>query len=77
MTWDGMKRRSEDNGGESPDIILARIDERVKAMDTKLDGHMTKFDLHTEDDKKNFGGLYKIAYIGVGILVVIKIFFRY
>lgn len=77
MSWDGMKRRAEDNGGESPDIVLARIDERVKSMNIKLDTHIISFNTHTEDDKKNFGGLYKIAYIGVGILVVVKIFFSH
>lgn len=76
MVWDGVKRRAEDKGSESPEIILARIDERVKAMDSKLDTHISKFDIHTEEDKTNFSGLYKIAYIGVGIVVILKVLFK-
>lgn len=67
MSWDGIKRRSEDDGGEAPETILARIDERVKNINEKLTLHMTSFEIHKKDDDKNFGGLYKLVYAGGGI----------
>ncbi len=72
MSWDGIKRRSEDDGTENPGIILGRIDERVKSSLDKLDAHIKHFEIHVEDDKKNFSGLYKTAYIGSGIIMTIQ-----
>lgn len=67
MVWDGIKKRAEDNGSESPDVILGRIDERVKNMNEKLTFHMVSFEEHKKEDDKNFNGLYKIAWGGAGI----------
>lgn len=74
MVWDGIQRRKTDSGTETTEMVLARIDERTKNLDFKINTHITHFDLHVEDDKKNFAGLYKIAYVGIGIMVVIKVF---
>lgn len=68
MSWDGIKRRSEDNGGENPEIILTRIDERVRNMNEKLTLHMVSFEEHRKEDDKNFAGLYKWVFIGVGVV---------
>lgn len=80
MTWDGMKRRSEDSGGESPDAVLARIDERVKSIKNDLSSHLEDFKKHKEDDTKNFAGLYKNQYIGYGVILAINfviLFFKH
>lgn len=72
MPWDGVRRRSEDNGSESPDTILARIDERVKNMNDKLTTHMIDFTVHKKEDDNNFKGLYKIAWGGGGIFAFVS-----
>lgn len=72
MVWDGLKRRAEDSGNESPDVILARIDERTKNMKEKLDTHVRNFEDHVEKDDKNFAGLYKWMWIGIGIIGTIQ-----
>lgn len=81
--WDGIKRRSEDNGGESPEVILARIDERVKNMNQKLDSHVDTFKTHVEEDKGSFKiirdqvGKHAIfIYMALGGLAVIKFLFN-
>lgn len=68
-------KREEDNGQESLYVILARIDERTKNTDDKLDKHITKFDNHVVDDSKNFSNLNRFMWIGLGALAVIKFFF--
>lgn len=72
MVWDGLRKIAQDQGRESPEIILARIDERVKNMNDKLLLHIVSFEEHKKDDDKNFGGLYKTVYTGVGIVVAIQ-----
>jgi hypothetical protein len=72
MPWDGIKRRSEDNGGESPETILARIDERLKNMNEKLLVHIVSFEEHRKEDEKNFAGIYKLVWIGCGILGAVQ-----
>lgn len=74
MVWDGIKRRAEDNGGESPDVVLARIDERVKNMNDKLVIHIVSFEEHRKEDDRNFAGIYKLVWIGVGVLGCIQFF---
>lgn len=68
MPWDGIKKRSSDKGLESPEVLLARIDERTENMDTKIDKQVNDFDQHKREDDKNFAGLYKWIFIGVGII---------
>lgn len=72
MTWDGIKKRAEDNGEENPEIILARIDERVKNMNEKLTVHIVSFEEHRKEDDKNFGGIYKLVWIGVGVIGAVQ-----
>ena len=72
MPWDGIKRRSEDKGIESPEAVLARIDERTQNINEKLVAHMVSFEVHKVDDDKNFRGLYKTVYIGVGIVLALQ-----
>lgn len=67
MPWDGIRRRSEDTGKESPEIILARIDERTKNMQDQFDKHSDNFNKHVEKDENNFNGLYRLAWAGGGI----------
>lgn len=67
MPWDGIKTRSEDNGYESPEVVLARIDERTKNMKEKMDIHVENFDKHVEKDEKSFAGLYRLVWAGSGI----------
>lgn len=68
MTWDGVKRRAEDSGSELPEVILARIDERVKNINEKFEDHSKDFNEHKKDDLKNFAGLYKWLWIGTGAI---------
>ena len=74
MSWDGIKRRAEDNGMESPEVILARIDERTENMEGNFNKHVENFDKHVEKDEKNFAGLYKWVFIGVGIISTLQFF---
>jgi len=76
MPWDGIKRRAEDKGEESPDVILARIDERVYNFTKKLDEHLIVFKEHVIEDKKNFDFLNKMVYIGFGAVGVLEIIFK-
>ena len=66
--WDGKERRTMSEQGE----LLARIDERLKSMDIKLDKHIIRFDVHLADDKK-FQDMVmsKILPITGGIAVII------
>lgn len=72
MSWDGIKRRAQDTGEESPEVILARIDERVKNMNEKLVVHMVSFEEHRHEDDKNFARIYKLVWIGVGVMGCIQ-----
>ena len=67
MPWEDMKRNSEENGKEGPEVILARIDERVKNLNDKVIVFYTDFQEHKKDDDKNFNGLYKLVWAGGGI----------
>lgn len=67
MPWDGVRKRQEDSGGESPETILARIDERVKNLNDKFLLYYVDFQEHKKEDTKNFGGLYKLVWAGGGI----------
>ncbi len=58
----------EDRGQESPQVILARIDERTKNMNEKLVAHMSSFETHKIDDDNNFKSIYRWVFIGVGII---------
>jgi hypothetical protein len=65
-------RRASDNGKESPETVLARIDERVKNI--ILDNGAVKLDLiqHKEDDKRQFDEIKKnIYYAGGGVCVIV------
>lgn len=74
MPWDGIKRRSEDHGEEAPEAILARIDERTKNMGEKITAHMISFEEHRKEDDRNFAGIYKLVWIGVGVIGCIQFF---
>ena len=69
---EGWGRRMEDKGQDSPQTMLARIDERTKNMNEKLIAHMVSFEVHKVDDDKNFRGLYRTVYIGVGIVLALQ-----
>jgi hypothetical protein len=72
MPWDGMKRRAEDRGEESPETVLARIDERVKNISEKLTVHMVSFEVHKVDDDKNFSRITWLLGIGAGIMGTVQ-----
>lgn len=65
-------KRIEDKGQESLQVMLARIDERTENMNDKLVAHMVSFESHKVDDDKNFKGLYKWVFIGVGIVCTLQ-----
>ena len=73
MSWDGIKRRADDSQGDSPEVLLARIDERTKNMNDKLVAHMVSFETHKIDDEKNFQNINKWIFIGVGIIGTIQV----
>lgn len=68
MVWDGIRKRAQDKGTETPEILLARIDERTENMEEKINNHIDNFTKHEEKDDRNFAGLYKWVFIGVGII---------
>ena len=57
MTWDGRPRRNEDHGGESVLVVLARIEERSKALNEKMDDANSSMDQHFKDDKNSFAAI--------------------
>jgi hypothetical protein len=65
-------RRVDDKGQESPQVMLARIDERTKNMNDKLVAHMVSFETHKVDDEGNFKSVNRLVYIGVGIVVTLQ-----
>lgn len=78
-----FRRRAEDEGRESAQVVLARIDERVKNLDKKLDDHQNSFDSHVAEDKASFQiirdqiGKHAIfIYIAIGAVGVIKFLFK-
>lgn len=83
MSWDGIKRRAEDSGGENPEIILARIDERLKSMNEKWNSHIKEFDKHVGEDETSFKtlrdqiGKHAIyIYMALGGVAVIEALFN-
>ena len=66
-------RRAEDKGMESPMIMLARIDERVKNIGEKLTVHMVSFEEHKIDDSEKFDSVNKWVWIGVGIVGTLQV----
>lgn len=75
-SWDGVKRRADDKGEESPAVILARIDERVYNFTKKLDEHLSSYNIFRAENKKDIDWLNKIVYIGFGAVGVLEIIFR-
>src|SRR5258708_1011109 len=85
MAWDGMRRRLEDKGQEPPEVILARMDER-------LANFIYVYDIHVQQNKEEFNEIRKDfnaeidcikidlkcvlrwAYIAFGVVIVINIF---
>jgi len=68
MPMNEWGRRMEDKGQDSPQVMLARIDERTKNMNDKLVAHMVSFETHKVDDEKNFSRVNWFIAIGVGII---------
>jgi hypothetical protein len=82
--WDGMKRRAEDGGNESPDVVLARIDERVKSGVDKVSGLVNEFQKHVKDDEEAFKAIRDQAgkhamyiYMGMGILTALQFLLKH
>jgi len=67
------QRRASDKGIESNDVILARIDERVKNISDKLVSHMVSFETHKVDDEGNFKSVNRLVWIGVGIISTLQV----
>lgn len=77
---DQFRRRAEDRGEESAQIILGRIDERLQNLTHKLDSHLEKYDDHVSQNDRDIRGLYKNQYIGYGIIIsfnFIILFFKH
>lgn len=80
MSWDGIKRRSSDNNGEDPEVVLARIDERVKSLNENFSAHVNGFKIHLIEDDKNFKRLDKTVYLATGVVTavifIVRIIFK-
>lgn len=77
--WDGIKRRAQDGGDESSDVVLARIDERLKSMNEKFGSHIENFNKHIDEDETSFKTLRDqigkhavYIYMGLGGVAVIS-----
>lgn len=97
MPWDGIRKRAEDSGQEGPEVILARIDERLKNYVETFANHVhsnkndfaevrnrieienTKIKKEIFDNNKEVKNdikwLLRYAYIAMGAVVIINIFF--
>lgn len=71
MPWDGIKRRISDSGGEDPEIVLARIDERVRSLKDDFSNHVTGFKYHLIEDDKNFKRIDKTVYLATGVVTAV------
>ncbi len=71
------RRRAEDQGKDSLQTVMARVEERVNNIDSKLDTHIDNFNIHTDKDEKNFAGLYKWGWIGIGILSTLQFLLKH
>ena len=69
-----MSDQRRASGTESNEIILARIDERVRNINDKLVAHMVSFETHKVDDEGNFRSVNRLVWIGVGIISAIQFF---
>lgn len=68
-------KRAEDKGQDSPLVILARIDERTRNTDDKIDRHISKFEDHAKENSKDFGNLNRWMWMCMGALVLMKLIF--
>lgn len=83
MVWDGIKRRAHDAGEEGPEVVLARIDERLKSMNEKFTVHIDNFNKHVTEDEGSFKNLRDqigkhaiYIYMGLGGVAVISAIFN-
>lgn len=69
--WDGKHRRATDHGKELPELIWARIDERVNRL--LEDAGTFKKDLieHKKDDDERFKEIDRTIWKASGALTVI------
>lgn len=54
MPWDGMRKRSDDRGQDSPDVILARVDENIKFLKSGAETVRLQLFEHEKKDEKKF-----------------------
>ena len=84
--WDGIKRRADDMGKETPEVTLARIDENVQFLKAGAEVVRVQLDRHERDDDVKFKDLWKnvdgvkrnvwVASGAVGMLIFIIHFFQ-
>ena len=68
-----MSDQRRASGTESNEIILARIDERVRNINDKLVAHMVSFETHKVDDEGNFRSVNRWVWIGIGIVSTLQV----
>ena len=68
-----MSDQRRASGTESNEIILARIDERVRNINEKLVAHILSFETHKVDDEGNFRSVNRWVWIGIGIVSTLQV----
>ncbi len=72
MAWDGIRRRDIDNGKEDPAVVMARIDERLANHIVSFENYKKEFSDHKIDDASNFKLIFRMMWIGVGIIATLQ-----
>jgi len=67
-TWDGRDRRKESDDHD----VLIEISRDLKNHLSNFEDLHAEFTEHSSEDKKQFSWLTKIAYIGIGGIVVLQ-----
>lgn len=65
MSWDGTERRMK---AQDHDTLIEVVQ--------ILKSHVENFDKHQVEDKKQFDILNRNMYLGIGILIAVKIVFK-
>jgi hypothetical protein len=68
MVWDGMYKRASDAGKESPDVLLARIDENIKFLKSGAEVVRIQLNTHEINDEKKFDDINKSIWRASGIV---------
>ena len=76
MKWDGKERRMRSEDDIQLDRLLTTIDTKLDNLHDNFNILTTSFKVHCAKDERSFAWINRCLFIGIGALIVLKIFFK-